>query len=1180
MDNLDLQNSSAYSATHQHALSLEKSGSLLSNKYQDPYWTLVNLQDCFKIMTETVGGYPFISQKTDDGNEKSKVLIIDKKTVDVIEKDYEYSDQLQSSRPVYFCGIIGIINIMDYNFLAVITEKEYAGQINGQTIYLIKTTLMIPFSENIYPSQQCKRQKLNNLIDGVKKLLTTGFYFSYYADITQNRKHVIKKCNFQDFKAADQTPDKEIQKVENGDSRYIWNHQICLDFTYHHVDSRWTVNLIQGYVGYHKYTYEGASIETLLISRRMHAQSGIKSYTTGLDDEGNCANYVETEVILTCNNSQYSFVQSRGTVPIFWQFKQTKSKIVFSRDRGSTLYPLMTHISKILDNYNKLIFLNLLSRNETWESNLKAEYQEMFQIVQDDRIRNVNYEFNAEVQNDFRKLNKIIESLDQQGNYQIDFSLIDLQENLILMEQKGLIRTQCVDSSDRSNIAQYKIALTALHIIQEQLQQNASFMQLFTEQSGIYQSFIRLWQENGKQLSLQYQLKKPLIRLIQKQVKKSGIMSSLTKMKKGVKTYFNNATQERLIHESIKVLTYRHPCQKIYGIRERLQKILNRNHEKYSQQKNLKILLFTWNCAGEAPSHELNLNNIILPEDREALPDLIVIGLQEIVKLNAKSVFKGKNKERNQMWIDMISQHLQKSANYVCLQTRAMVGCFILLFSKQDLKNCFSNIRTSKVKTGFGGNGGNKGCVSIRFDLHDSSFVFMNCHLASHQSKVQERLDDLKNIKSKLYDNSDKYHDFSLKKHDYNFLLGDLNFRIDLPKEVAEQHIEQCDFASLWCNDQLLICKQIDPILMNYSEGELNFNPSYKYDKGSNQYDTSKKQRAPAWCDRILYRKPQNPQSFLQLLHYGRKESLFSDHRPVFAIFKCSVIIVDKVKRSEIEQELLKDISQSNKYLIEKQRISAIQLQSPNKQELQTEEQKQTDLFTGLQQDQFNNQGYFSFDTNKNVSSDDTSVIDDLLKTNASNTQDIFQQLNLNKNASVTPNAEDFFSFDTNKQGSQPANAFDGFDDFQTNNYKNISQSYIPSIINKDIAQDNQNDTNDLDIMSYVRSNPSNSMKTQMPMKNRVQNNQEDVCVSQLLDQDKKFIPRRSNVVFLKHGDGTLQKDFAELINNYIEEKDESVEGQNNSNEDSQSNDSDNNEDKIKEKSKNQKDEDDHFKFD
>lgn len=45
---------------------------------------------------------------------------------------------------------------------------------------------------------------------------------------------------------------------------------------------------------------------------------------------------------------------------------------------------------------------------------------------------------------------------------------------------------------------------------------------------------------------------------------------------------------------------------------------------------------------------------------------------------------------------------------------------------------------------------------------------------------------------------------------------------------------------------------------MTYSEGELNFNPTYKYDDLSDVYDTSKKQRNPAWCDRILYQRSHN----------------------------------------------------------------------------------------------------------------------------------------------------------------------------------------------------------------------------------------------------------------------------------------------------------------------------------
>ena len=90
-----------------------------------------------------------------------------------------------------------------------------------------------------------------------------------------------------------------------------------------------------------------------------------------------------------------------------------------------------------------------------------------------------------------------------------------------------------------------------------------------------------------------------------------------------------------------------------------------------------------------------------------------------------------------------------------------------------------------------------------------------------------------------------------------------------------------------------------------FKEAKIHFPPTYKYDVGTQLFDTSSKQRAPAYTDRILYKyklpplglrrpsamtsssRPTSPHSPIKCIAYDSVQSIVSsDHKPVWALFK------------------------------------------------------------------------------------------------------------------------------------------------------------------------------------------------------------------------------------------------------------------------------------------------------
>ena len=90
--------------------------------------------------------------------------------------------------------------------------------------------------------------------------------------------------------------------------------------------------IMQGFVQVTRCTIEENHFDFILISRRSCQNSGLRYKRRGADDDGRVANFVETEQIIDFSVGDrrhiVSFVQIRGSIPLFWSQNALRRKPV------------------------------------------------------------------------------------------------------------------------------------------------------------------------------------------------------------------------------------------------------------------------------------------------------------------------------------------------------------------------------------------------------------------------------------------------------------------------------------------------------------------------------------------------------------------------------------------------------------------------------------------------------------------------------------------------------------------------------------------------------------------------------------------------------------------------------------------------------------------------------------
>lgn len=293
------------------------------------------------------------------------------------------------------------------------------------------------------------------------------------------------------------------------------------------------------------------------------------------------------------------------------------------------------------------------------------------------------------------------------------------------------------------------------------------------------------------------------------------------------------------------------------------------NRPIVGNQLKLNVNVMTWNLAGiDVPSDLGILFNLKSLEN----VDIFTIGVQEC------AIFKIKD------W----QKHLKTLISYygyteVCAVD--MFQMFLMVLVKTDLLPFIENIESSYKPMGFAKVLGNKGGIIISFKLIGYEITFVNCHLAPKPYKVLERNKHAKSLVKSLRI-GDKFAEFDILA-DYLFWEGDLNYRVDYEYDEVLLEIKNNNIKLLLAKDQLIKQKQTNQVFYNFQEPEINFFPTYRRIKGTDEY-SNKNNQSPSWCDRIMVKTDRD----LDIGYYDSiKPVKHSDHLPVLAKFSIYLTI-------------------------------------------------------------------------------------------------------------------------------------------------------------------------------------------------------------------------------------------------------------------------------------------------
>ncbi|KAL1961028.1 hypothetical protein VTO42DRAFT_4916 [Malbranchea cinnamomea] len=435
-------------------------------------------------------------------------LIVERPTGDLrLDKASSHDAKRVSS----IAGILGIIKLKLDKYIIVISKARPIGRLRGHMVYKVAATEFLPLRERVLhdPDEDA-------YIALLKKLLKSGpMYFSYSLDITNS------------FQRQSQS-DRSVPMWKRADDRFFWNRFIqtdLIDFRTSGLGIRYgqpsdvdpfILPVMFGMLRITQTRVKSTPLTFALITRRSRHRAGTRYFSRGVDENGNVANYNETEQIIILNDTTrgitgfqggvgmpngksgghggvdlqvFSFVQTRGSVPVYWAEVNNLQYVpkLQVRSVDAAIGAAKKHFAEQIRIYGENYLVNLVNQKGR-EERVKRAYEQMvrtlltlptehteadsrtmekthtvesvFRQQEMDRIHYVYFDFHHETKGlrwDRAELllHRLTDGLMKGQYFRGVESPGDPSGPLeIRLLQSSVVRTNCMDCLDRTNVVQ------------------------------------------------------------------------------------------------------------------------------------------------------------------------------------------------------------------------------------------------------------------------------------------------------------------------------------------------------------------------------------------------------------------------------------------------------------------------------------------------------------------------------------------------------------------------------------------------------------------------------------------------------------------------------------------------------------------------------------------------------